>query len=177
MVTVRPYRTDDAPALLALFRDTIRRVNSRDYSPEQVRAWAPDDIDEQAWAARFAGRFVAVAELQGRPAGFAELEADGHVDRFFVSADHQGRGVGRALMRVLVAEALRLGLRRLYLEASITARPFFESQGLTTLAPQVVSLRGVEFTNYRMERRLDSASQKPLDDSVGQGLAPPRQED
>ena len=33
MVTLRPYRPDDAPALLALCRDTIRRVNSRDYSP------------------------------------------------------------------------------------------------------------------------------------------------
>ena len=32
MATLRPYRPNDAPALLALFRDTIRRVNSRDYS-------------------------------------------------------------------------------------------------------------------------------------------------
>jgi hypothetical protein len=36
--TLRPYRPDDAPALLALFKDTIRRVNIRDYSPEQI--WA-----------------------------------------------------------------------------------------------------------------------------------------
>ncbi len=35
---------------LALFRDTIRQVNSRDYSPEQIRAWASDDIDPVAWA-------------------------------------------------------------------------------------------------------------------------------
>ena len=33
---LRPYDPADAPALLALFRDTIRRVNSRDYNPDQI---------------------------------------------------------------------------------------------------------------------------------------------
>ena len=67
MVTLRPYRPDDAPALLALFRDTIRRINSRDYSPAQVAAWASDDIDTVRWFGRFDGRFVPVAEETGRP--------------------------------------------------------------------------------------------------------------
>ena len=97
MVTLRLYRPDDAPALLALFRDTVRSVNSRDYSPVQVAAWASDDIDMIRWFGRFEERFVLVAEEGGLPVGFAELEADGHVDRVYVSADHQGRGIGRAL--------------------------------------------------------------------------------
>ena len=151
MVTLRPYRPDDAPALLALFRDTIRRVNSRDYSPAQVAAWASDDIDTERWFGRFSGRFVPVAEEGGRPVGFAELEPDGHVDRVYVSADHQGQGIGRLLLSAVVAEARRVGLVRLFTEASITARPFFEARGFTVLAPQVVTVRGVEFVNYRME--------------------------
>ena len=102
----------------------------------------------------FAGRFVVVAEDAGRLAGFAELEANGHIDRVYVSADHQGQGIGRALLAEVVAEARRLGLVRLFVEASITARPFFESQGFAMLAPQVVVCRGVEFVNFRMERML-----------------------
>src|SRR5438552_9407113 len=98
MVTLRAYKPDDAPALLALFRDTIRRVNARDYAPDQIRAWASDDIDPAQWASRFARRFVAVAEESGKPVGFAELEADGHIDRVYVSADHQRQGVGRSLL-------------------------------------------------------------------------------
>lgn len=154
MVTLRPYRPDDAPALLALFKDTIRRVNSRDYSPSQIAAWASDDIDPAAWADRFTGRFVAVAEKAGRPVGFAELESDGHIDRLYVSADEQGHGIGRQLVAAVVAEARRMELARLTVEASITARPFFEAHGFRTLASQVVTLRGVEFVNYRMEREL-----------------------
>ncbi len=154
MVTLRPYRSDDAPALLALFRDTIRRINNRDYSPAQIAAWASDDIDTVAWFGRFAERFVPVAEDAGRPVGFAELEPDGHIDRVYVAADHQRRGIGRLLLDAVLAEARRVGLARLFTEASITARPFFEDQGFVVMAPQVVMCRGAEFVNYRMERVL-----------------------
>lgn len=129
MITLRQYDSSDAPALLALFRDTIRRINARDYSPEQILAWASDDIDMEAWAKRFAGRFVVVAEEAGLPVGFTELESDGHIDRLYVAADHQLCGIGRQLMAAVVTEAGRQGLGRLFVEASVTARPFLESQG------------------------------------------------
>lgn len=153
-IVIRPYSAADAAALLALFRDTIRRVNCRDYNAAQIAAWVSDDIAPAAWAARFANRYAMVAETDGRQVGFTELEADGHIDRFYVSADHQGRGVGKTLLASVVAEAARLDVARLYLEGSITARPFFESQGFAVVAPQTVVARGVEFLNYRMERRL-----------------------
>lgn len=152
MPTLRPYRPADAPALLALFRDTIRRVNRRDYNPEQIAAWASDEIDPAAWAGRFAGRFVVVAQEDDRPVGFAELEADGHIDRVYVSADHVGKGVGKLLLAAVLDEAERRGLTRLFVEASITARPFFAAAGFTVIAEQTVTVRGVEFVNYRMER-------------------------
>jgi putative acetyltransferase len=154
VVTLRPYRPDDAAALLALYRDTIRRVNSRDYSPAQIAAWASDDIDPARWSSRFDGRFVALAEEDGQPVGFVDMESCGHIDRLFVSADHQGRGIGRQLLVAGVAEARRTGIVRLCTEASITARPFFEAQGFVVVSPQVVTVRGVDFVNYRMERVL-----------------------
>ncbi len=154
MPTLRSYQPADAPALLALFRDTIRRINARDYSPEQIRAWASDEIDLAKWTARFAGRFVVVAEEAGRPVGFAELETSGHIDRLYVAADHVGQGVGAQVLAALVAEAQRQQLPRLFVEASITARPFFERHGFKMITPQTVTARGVEFLNYRMEREL-----------------------
>lgn len=152
MITLRPYTPGDAPALLVLFRDTIHQVNSRDYAPEQIRAWAPENIDPVVWAARFAGRFVVVAEEEGEPVGFAELEASGHIDRVYVSARRQRRGIGQALLKAVLAEAERRALRRLFVEASITARPFFESLGFAVLAEQTVTCRGVPLVNFRMER-------------------------
>ena len=155
MIIIRPLHADDAPQLLRLFKETIRQVNAADYSPAQIAAWAPDEISEADWAARFSGRFVVVAEAEGDIAGFAELERDGRIDRFYVSATHQGLGVGRALLAALVEHAEQVGIARLSADVSITARPFFERQGFVVVAPQIVTLRGVEFLNYRMARSLN----------------------
>jgi putative acetyltransferase len=83
-----------------------------------------------------------------------ELESGGHIDRVYVSADHQRQGIGRALLAAVVAEARQIGVAQLFTEASITARPFFEAQTFVVLAPQVVTVRGVDFLNYRMGRVL-----------------------
>ena len=48
-LSIRPFRHGDEEALWALFRNTIRHVNRKDYSDEQVRAWAPDTIDPERW--------------------------------------------------------------------------------------------------------------------------------
>lgn len=164
---LRRFRPDDTPALIDLFRDTVRRVNSRDYTPEQVRAWAPDDVDPARWAV-LADRYTVVAEVDGRIVGFTDLEANGHIDRFFVHADHQAQGVGRAMLSELVAEAGRLGIPRLYAEVSITARPFFVRHGFVVVAEQEVTVRGVVLTNYRMERLL-----RPPSISNEAGESPP----
>ena len=80
MLSIRSYSPGDAPVLLEMFLDTIRRVNSRDYSPEQIRAWASDEISLADWSNRFSGRLTMVAELDERLVGFADLEPNGHID-------------------------------------------------------------------------------------------------
>jgi len=158
IINIRPYQLGDAPGLLALFKDTIRRVNCRDYAPPQIAAWASDEIDLEIWTKRFLTRPVFVAEvLEGQTAalgGFADLEADGHLDRFFVSADYQRCGIGRRLLAEIVKTAHECSLGRIFTEASITARSFFLSQGFREITPQTFTWRGVEFVNYRMERLL-----------------------
>ena len=49
----------------------------------------------------------------------------------------------------------------MYAEASITARPAFESQGFTVIAAQTVERRGESFTNYRMEKSLSASPSVP----------------
>ncbi len=39
---VRRFQRGDEPALFAVPRSAIERVASRDYTPEQIRAWLPD---------------------------------------------------------------------------------------------------------------------------------------
>ena len=153
-LTLRPYAAGDAAALVELFRDTVRSVNLADYSAEQVRAWAPDEIDADAWARRLANNKSFVAELGGRIAGFAELTAEGHVHMLFVAKDRQRQGVASALLARAEAEARERGLDELTTEASLTARPVFEKHGYAVIARQEVDIRGQTLTNFRMAKPL-----------------------
>jgi putative acetyltransferase len=140
--------------LAALFFRTIHTVNLGDYTQEQVDAWAPAGRDLSAWAERFRGRHTFVAEMSGVIAGFAELDPSGYLDRFYVSADFVGRGVGKELYRELERRALCLRLPKIRLEASITAKPFFERCGFGAVKEQTVRPNGVVMNNFVMEKEL-----------------------
>jgi putative acetyltransferase len=81
------------------------------------------------------------------------------IDMLYVHAERQGKGVARALIAHIENVAVRLGLDRLYTEASITARAAFEHTGFLVVATQTVPLRGKTFTNYRMEKQIASTGQ------------------
>jgi len=153
-IVVRCYRPSDVDALIALFRDSVRRVAVRDYTPGQLQAWAPDAIDRERWARRCAEHRVWVAEIDERPAGFIELAADGHIDMLYVDADHQRQGVARALLEAAEVAACDAGLSCLSAEGSLTAHGFFERQGFRVVARQTVRRGDQELVNFRMARRL-----------------------
>ena len=151
---VRPYASVDLDALIALFRISVHIVARRDYTLEQVFAWAPEVIDRERWAIRLATCSTWVAASGERPAGFINFEPEGHLDMLYVDPDFQGRGVASRLLSRLEASAQSRGLSRLFTEASITARPFFEHRGFRMVEAQTVTRRGQQLTHYRMERPL-----------------------
>jgi putative acetyltransferase len=153
-IDIRRYRPGDLAGLIALFRETVRRINGRDYSPQQVMAWAPDQIDARQWRHRFDNKVVWVADLDGAPVGFVDVARDGLIDMLYVHADHQGKGIASLLLRTVETSARTRGLMRLFTEASITARPFFEHRGFRVIAPQRVMRWAQEFLNYRMDKAL-----------------------
>jgi N-acetylglutamate synthase-like GNAT family acetyltransferase len=151
---IRLAAPDDAATLAQLFYDTVRSVNTRDYTDEQVRAWAPTPRSAEAMRLRQHGKQVWVAEDGAMPIGFIELDPDGHIDCLYCHKDYQRMGVATQLYAALENHARRCGLTRLYVEASITARPFFESRGFQTVRAQQVERLGVQLANFVMERDL-----------------------
>ena len=154
LITLRKFDPADADTCLSLFRSTIHRVNIRDYSPEQINAWAPLNVEVPNWASRFIGRFAYVASQNEAIVGFADMTTAGHLDRLFVSADHQRQGIARRLLERLMTDAAHQDLDRITTEASITAKLFFERVGFTVLEQQSVECRGVKLINYKMQRTL-----------------------
>jgi len=72
----------------------------------------------------------------------------------FVRPAHQGAGVATHLLATVEATARARQIDRLFTEASITARPFFEKRDFRVLASQRVEKRGQFLVNFRMKKIL-----------------------
>jgi putative acetyltransferase len=155
MITIRDFQEEDSPKLWALFFNTVRNVNRRDYTEQQVKAWAQEGFDSQLWLKKMVSIQPFVAVLDGVIVGYSDVQPSGLVDHFFCHHEYQGQGVGRALMTHVLEQAKAKGLDRIYSEVSVTARPFYEHMGFIVVNEQQIEVRGATLTNYVMERRLD----------------------
>lgn len=132
----------------------MHTVNRRDYSPEQIEAWAPRALTAEEWIARQRGKTVLVAVEGEDVAGFAELDPDGHIDCFYTRKDRQSQGIGSLLLSEVERIALAGRIPILFADVSVTARPFFERRGFQVVREQQVVRHGVALTNFRMEKRV-----------------------
>lgn len=150
----RRYETADTAGLIELFRKTVHTVCRRDYSVDQLNAWAPAVIDPEKWTVRLGTSFTIVAESDGRLAGFANLKEDGCVDMLFVAVEWQSRNVATNLLVEIENEAKRRGLKRLYSDVSLTARRFFLGKGFVVEKEYSKNLGEVTFPNAIMAKQI-----------------------
>lgn len=153
-MTIRRYQPGEEEEIWKLYFDTTRRVNSRDYTPAQIARWAPEEHDPIEWRERLRRLNPFVAVQGGLILGFAELEPNGHIDRFYCRFDRQRQGVGRALLRTIEAEAESIGLGSIYAEVSTTAEPFFAAMAFETTGERVRMICGSPARQFLMRKAL-----------------------
>jgi putative acetyltransferase len=153
-IHIRLAELSDIPHIQVLFRDTVLRVNLRDYTEEQVSIWALQAELDFLWMEKLSETYVLAAFLDGRLAGFGSLTPDCNIEMLYTAVDAQGKGVASRLLAELEAEARRRGYDWLVTDASLTARRVFEKCGFELVREQTVELRGAPFTNYKMMKGL-----------------------
>ena len=146
---LREYIPSDVDQLAELFYQTVHSVNGKDYSTEQLHAWANGKVDLQEWNRSFLEHYTIVAVENDRIVGFGDIDRSGYLDRLYVHKDHQRKGIASAICDRLEQQA---GKQTITTHASITARPFFEHRGYRVIRRQKVVRSGIELTNYVMEK-------------------------
>ncbi len=151
-VTIRAYETGDEAATIECFMMAVRRTAAADYSPNQLKAWAPDGWDQLHWGKHRIAARTLVAELDGRVVGFADMSETGYIDMLYVHPTVERQGVATTLLGTLIDQSSREGLPRLTAQVSKTARRVFERAGFKVDAEQEVMTNGVVLVNYTMAR-------------------------
>lgn len=151
---IRRFRNGDESALFRVFFSAIHDVASRDYTREQIQAWAPADMDPALWTTRMREMRPFVVEVEGAIAGYADLQPTGYIDHFFVSGTCQRKGIGVLLMNRIHEEARRLGISELTSDVSKTAEPFFLRHGFQVVKRGLPIIRGVTLANALMRKEL-----------------------
>lgn len=147
---IRKYRPSDCKDLAELFYQTVHSINAKDYTDEQLNAWATGNVDLEAWNRSFSEHFSLVAIKEGVLAGFGDIDRTGFLDMLYVHKDYQNQGIATAICDKL-ERAFQVS--KVTTCASITAKPFFLHRGYQVIQEQQVIRLHIPLTNYVMEKR------------------------
>ena len=155
MFHVRTATIADAPALKALYKDTVLNINRKDYSLEEVEDWASCGDNIKHWHELFEDQHYILAEDEDKViVGFASVNDSGYMHTLFVHKDFQRQGIATLLYTAVEKYAKEKGAEEMTSEVSITARPFFERHGFIVDEEQRRKANNLHLVNYKMSKAL-----------------------
>lgn len=113
-------------------------------------SWDDEGADRRHLVALAGGRVVGYLSVIVEPGG------SGHIRQVSITPTLRGTGLGRALMVEAEAEARRMGLILLWLNARVTAEGFYHRCGYRTLSTEPFPSGRTGVPHVRMKRPLVS---------------------
>jgi putative acetyltransferase len=158
---LRPFLPADAAMVAEIFRASILDLTGEDYNKAQQEAWASVADDEEAFAQKFGSRLALVATMEGSPVGFASLAGRDKIDMLYVHPAAAGHGVGAMLADALEKLAAARGATKLAVDASDSARRFFEKRGYVAQQRNSVSIGDEWLANTTLQKPLVASGSSP----------------
>jgi len=151
MVSIEKYNAKMVGELWQVYFTSIRMVCIKDYSEEQVQAWAPENFDMNLFQEKMDKIKPFIALLDNKVIGYADLQSDGLIDHFFVHGKYQRRGAGIALMKNILKEGECMP--KLYSYVSHTAKPLYINHGFQVEKIRLEEIRGCKIENNVMVKK------------------------
>jgi putative acetyltransferase len=153
-LAMRPMLPTDAPLLAEIFRAAVEELTADDYSEAQQEAWAFVADHEESFGAKLANELTLVATYGGAAVGFASLADNRRIDMLYVHPAASGQGAGAMLCDALEKLAGARGSKEISVDASDSARGFFERRGYAAQSRNTVSAGGEWLANTTMTKPL-----------------------
>lgn len=146
---IRSYVSADCEEIAELFYQTVHAVNAKDYTDEQLNAWASGRVNLAEWDKSFSEHITVVAVENDVIVGFGDIDKSGYLDRLYVHKDFQSQGIATSLCDKLERS---ISAEKIFTHASVTAKGFFEHRGYKVVREQQVIRNGIYLTNFIMEK-------------------------
>ncbi|MEM3731471.1 MAG: GNAT family N-acetyltransferase [Candidatus Bathyarchaeia archaeon] len=152
-VAIRKYKEADREYCRSLWREltewhreiyqdpTIGGENPENHFDKHLTLVGPDNL----WVAEYDAKVVGLAGLFAR-------ENEAEIEPFIVSKAHRGKGIGKQLLKTMVSEAQKLGVRFLCIKPvarNTQAIKFLHEQGFRTIGEIELF---IDFSAYRWKR-------------------------
>lgn len=142
---IREYIADDSSSLVKILHQAVHNIPTDIYTREQQNAWAPDSILGQSLDLTKAW----VCLIDDAIAGYIDfVPSKGYINYLYTHPHYQRKGIASLLYQKVEAEAIKLQIEKLTVDASKVALPFFLHKGFTLERENIVERKGVEMINF-----------------------------
>lgn len=148
---IQEYIQKDSTPLARILYQAVHNISNDIYTKQQKDAWAPESILKQTlnlnktWVCLIDEKIVAYIDF---------IPSEGYINYLYTHPDYQGRGIASLLYQTIEAEAAKLQIKKLSVDASKVALPFFLHKGFILETENTVERRGVEIINFTLKKMI-----------------------
>ena len=152
---IRKATSKDAEEMCKVVRAAIKEVNSKDYTPRQIKAWLSHNTTKGYRESMKKGRRWFVAVERGKIAGVARADSENEtIKALYVNPRMHGKGIGKKLYLKMEKFLRAQGVKKLVVESTITAQKFYKKMGMKKTGKRNVKMSGVKIPVVVMEKKI-----------------------
>ena len=135
-----------------LHEHSVLKFCKSDYSLEQLQGWVRNSPLEK-YQKRLENHRSFIAEIDEKMVGYVRWNpATNELCSIFVHPDHVRQGIATKLMAKAYEDVRNYGVKELWLDASLTAVPFYEAEGWAYIEKRMHG----PLACVRMKKRIDN---------------------
>jgi len=144
----------DAAEISNLTISTLRNINAKDYSREQIEVWEKtDSVEKVTDRLRETDRHTLVALQDNMIVGVGSLK-ENEITALYISASFIGKGIGKEILKALEIIARAKSVKIIGLHSSTTACGFYTKYGYKRVKDSFHVIDGKNIPCIVMEKSL-----------------------
>ncbi len=153
---IRKAKIEDANQIALLCQNTIKYVNSKDYTKKQIKAWLTKNTTvhvRNKLGYKNRPHFIMLDKEKIVGVVAAKLDKK-EITGLYVYKKYLGKGIGKMLLHKMEQHMQSQGLNRIQLHSTLTAFNFYKSKGYKKIKQEEQKMDGVLIPSILMKKNL-----------------------